>query len=564
MSTRANHPTLATSLTDVPSKTIVTRTIGAKPMIAAMERILAIGIIAAHTILVTGPTLAAATMARSTTALTSMRVRSESAFDNVALRFRDSRCVAASVNDLSQLLYWPDFGRLAAELGFSGSAAKTALEPKLQAQLLLALAKQSPECSSFAPRKVGFPEDAAGVRQRQLFRRRHRRLICLGGCSRTAVLGCLEALLREMAPGGSIDVHVKKWDALTDWDRGQELIANVLNYLYRARGSRGEITVFSSLGSAVDSRVLDFIYEHPVVRVAFQAWELADCGSMEDLWRLRERSGPLKRLQELSCAGLWPHVVLPVSSLNCPLLPDLILALRALTRGGTIEPVPTSFFRGAREEIGAPKQHASTRSSSSASGRDGRLAPPPSGEEYGEALLAVYQRSRIPLRSVALQGWVGDRIDSQAPFPSSHAAAGAEVAVLPSGDMYAGEFSVGVERWHLGNVLRLGDRLQWEKLDAMPEVFGNSSKPAKCHQCDWRYRCGGLDASVALLQEQGSESPGFQSPSLFELYCEPRKTLFEALIWGAVEVAERPQARTARERIALGVDGIRFEPAIGL
>jgi len=177
---------------------------------------------------------------------------------------------------------------------------------------------------------------------------------------------------------------------------------------------------------------------------------------------------------------------------------------------------------------------------------------------------------------VAPLSWVAARVDSTQPLVSSPAAVGAELAVLPNGDLHAAEAAVDLERWRLGNVLQGAKDIRWERLDVMPEVFSNATMPAKCLGCDWRYRCGGVDASLLLLEEAAGQGPAGNSaggapaalvegtgrmpvPRL-DLYCAPRKQLFEGISWDSTEAAATGQAGAGRERIELREDGLEFTP----
>jgi radical SAM protein with 4Fe4S-binding SPASM domain len=197
-------------------------------------------------------------------------------------------------------------------------------------------------------------------------------------------------------------------------------------------------------------------------------------------------------------------------------------------------------------------------------------------EDYVEALLAIYRDPRIPLRLVSPLSWVATRVRSEAPMVSSLAAVGADVAVLPNGALYAGELAVGLVGWRLGNALEDAGEILWERLDAMPEAFASSVKPERCLGCDWRWRCGGVDAAVMLAEEaagQGTggrdagrmpaprlEDAGRMPAPLFDLYCAPRKRLFEEMLWARVEAADNGKPKPGRERIELREEGIDFTP----
>jgi radical SAM protein with 4Fe4S-binding SPASM domain len=139
-------------------------------------------------------------------------------------------------------------------------------------------------------------------------------------------------------------------------------------------------------------------------------------------------------------------------------------------------------------------------------------------------------------------------------------ALGAELAVLPDGELYAGRWVVGAERWRLGNVLADARNIRWERADALAESFSKAMMPRQCQGCDWRYRCGGVDGVAAVVRE-GQREAG--EDSLFEQYCLPRKRLFEELLWGSLEGAVNGRVRRERERIELRQDGIEFKPLPG-
>ena len=168
---------------------------------------------------------------------------------------------------------------------------------------------------------------------------------------------------------------------------------------------------------------------------------------------------------------------------------------------------------------------------------------------------------------------------------SSPVAAGVELSVLAGGDIYAGECGAEVERWRLGNVLDDPATIRWERLDALPEIFSPANMPARCQTCDWRYRCGGADASLSLPYERlagqnatprkpltpslspsdgervaGGAEPG-QFDALFELYCAPRKALFEEMLWNSVDAGLAGKHRPGREILELQPDGIIFRSA---
>ena len=121
----------------------------------------------------------------------------------------------------------------------------------------------------------------------------------------------------------------------------------------------------------------------------------------------------------------------------------------------------------------------------------------------------------------------------------------AEFAVLPNGELYAGESAAASRQWRLGSALKDGADLRWERLDATTEMSCYSLKPPERAGCDWRYRCGGLDLSILQLEERVGPKRTNGGPSLRELDCAPRKRLFEELLWASLEAV---RARTGTWR----------------
>jgi radical SAM protein with 4Fe4S-binding SPASM domain len=329
---------------------------------------------------------------------------------------------------------------------------------------------------------------------------------------------------------------------LRDWQTGRERIDDIISYLYQSRRCGCALTLFSDF-LEVDADLWEFIYQRRRVRVAWVARELMECVSLQDFQECRQRSAALSNLERLGEMGLWPHVVLPVCRENCRALPDLVLALIEGTRGASIDVVPAPML----DSIEVPP-HPAAKADSTA----------PSVEDYVEALLTICGNPRVPLRLVSPLSWIAARIDAQGTMVSSPAGVGAELAVLPDGDMYAGESLAGLDPWRLGNVLKDGTDLRWERLDSISEMAGYSLKPAKCAGCPWRYRCGGVDASILLLEERLAPNGAQGGAALREFYCSARERLFEEMLWGSVEAAGSGKPRQGRERVQLRQDGIDF------
>ena len=393
------------------------------------------------------------------------------------------------------------------------------------------------------------------------------------------MLGTLEAVGRQLAARGRIEAHLRDWAVSGAGFDGLEAVRDICGFLREMDCCGAPLVLFSDLRE-LDAGLWQFVYEHPVVRIAWVASEFLACSGPNEFEDLCSSSAPLKNLREISDRGLWPQVVLPVSAANVRVLPELAAGLLELTRGAEIEILPVSFLPALKE----------------------RAAPPGAGE-YAEVLLKIYATAGTPLRLLSPLSWVSGRMDSETAMIGSAASAGAELAVLPDGNMYPGEFGAGLERWCLGNVLKEAESLRWERLDVVPESSLCSGQPERCRACDWRYRCGGLDASVLMLEEQcqaasgrararelarrGDEAAGYrvsaesghvpEKPTtegavaaesqaagwpglLADLYCAPRKRLFEEMLWGSAEAAARGQAGGPRERLELSHEGIGYVP----
>jgi len=457
-------------------------------------------------------------------------------FDNVLVRARGASCIASSVVPPFITAYWPAVERLMGELGLSGMAASSLAEPGIQERFLSAVAHHLPEGGPFKPAMAGWGSRPDDIRSREEFRANHLYVTFVGGCSRAILLGALETLTGRLKPGGHIDVQFREWDPLSDWLAGQERLNGILNFLQVTKGYDCTLTFFSDLQTIPD-KLGDYIYGRPSVRVGWTPSELASHSEIAEFDCFRLANPAFRNLENLVRQGIWPHLLVPVSQSNAKILPELVLGLAEATRGGTMRLVPVPLLPGC---VGAA---------------------PPRVEDFVAAVLAIYKDPCIPLRRIVPQSWVAARMDADVPLVISPEAAGAAVTVAANGDIYAGETAVGLEAWRLGNILEDGEELRWERLDAMAEVFSNRAKLPECQSCDWRYRCGGVDASVLLFKErQASLSPS-DWQVLFQLYCAPRKALFEEALWDSVSHSAEAGAKRSREVLELKKTGISFLPA---
>ena len=489
--------------------------------------------------------------------------RSDPPFDNVALRLRGKGCLVTSTCPPFVTVDWPDLALAASDLGLPQATAESLTETEVQRQFLTSLAEGPLKEEQFRPARVGFRAGPREVRGIQEARQAYRRVLFVGACSREVLFGSLEAISGTLPRGGRLDLVFRRWDFLAGWPRSEERLREIQSYLLQSRSLRANLLLFSPL-QEVDPRVWEFVYDHPRIWIGWLAEELLNGREQGGTEARAPRGAPLSRLGELAAMGLWPHVVLPVCGSNVGCLPELVRGLLELTRGGTVDLVSSPFLSSASE------------------------LEPPTVNDYVEALMALYRDPAVPMRLVSPLSWVAERLDSHVPLIRSAASMGAEIAVLPSGEMYAGEFGVGIDRRRIGNVLEEPDGLRWERLDAMAEAFSNVMQPERCQTCDWRYRCGGLDASVFLLEERRDlaaerGSPGTAAealgrieacmkdrigdsggdPDLRDLYCAPRRALFEEMLWSSLEAAARTQDKRPRERLELSDEGITYVPVGG-
>jgi radical SAM protein with 4Fe4S-binding SPASM domain len=436
-----------------------------------------------------------------------------------------------------KIAYWP------VAKAIFGEAAVPDAEPaamnddaELSARFLLGLSERVPNASVFKPALLPFkcrPED---IDSHEQFRRHMLQLTYRGECSRSIILGALEMVAQRLEPNARINVLFKGWDPLTCWPESEQTLSDVLSHLGYVRGHICSAIAYSKL-EAIPPRVLEYLYDRPRLRLGWVGDCLSRCESMPQLRKMCRDSHSIKNLEKLAELGAWPHVLLPASRKNIRILPDIVSTLVELTRGGTIHVVPVT---------------ANPEWSGEA---------PPAVDDYVRALMAVYREPHIPSNRVAPQSWVAARIDSETPLVSCPEAAGASVAVEPTGDLYAGDLEPKRDRWRLGNVLEQGAELRWELLDVMAEAFTNSIKPNRCHDCDWRYRCGGAGGIVARLQSNGGEAlNGFANAS-FEFYCASRKALFEEMLWDSVLEGTRDRLPRPRESLEISKTGVKFVAA---
>jgi len=353
-------------------------------------------------------------------------------FDSVALCLRDGRCVVASAAPPFRVAYWRDVKALVAELALGGPSGAALETEDGRRAFLTALAQRTQMEQVFGPARIGFESKPAELHAREEFRRTHRHVTFVGACVREVVLGALELIADQVPQGGTIDVQFKQWDALADWPSGRERLSEVCDYLCQTRQLRSELTVFSKLRD-VPPGLWEFVYGHPRVRIAWLAAELARCGDKEELEACRQSSAALRNLGEISNAGLWPLVILPVTAANVGCLAELILVLLETTRGASIELVPTPLlgvadtFDGQPEEWGqfpgekglVPGEPRGRKRAQATAATPSRRVPasdllcaPPGIDDYVEGLLVLYRNRRIALRLVSPLSWVAARVDS--------------------------------------------------------------------------------------------------------------------------------------------------------
>jgi radical SAM protein with 4Fe4S-binding SPASM domain len=472
------------------------------------------------------------------------------------------------------MAFWRNAEELLSQLGLEDISIED-LDSSREAQgrLLSRLSSRIVERDVFLPGNVGFRTGPTDIRHLTFSRGRSRVVKFLARCSRELVLGVLDAVGTELASGGRIEVHLQNLELTTESRNEIEGIGEICAFL-RDKRQLGGVVIMSGALPKVDSKLWEFIYDRSFIHVGWLAVDLLNCGDLQRFVELCGESVSLRNLRQMGEEGIWPQVVQPVSGTNVRILPEMVLRLLELTRGAKIEIVPAPFLPGLDGQAGAPGL-----------------------EDYVAALMELYLDSRTPSRFVSPLSWVSERMDSEATLIGSSASAGSEIAVLPDGDLYASEYGVGLRPWHLGNVLKGGQNLRWERLDALPEALIYSQQPEQCRACVWRYRCGGLDASVFLLEERlhavlgvacgpqppqregkngehkESGSPLLKSStgeaganglwpdrSLAALYCEPRRRLFEEMLWDYVEAAAQKQPQQPRERIKLSDEGIQYSP----
>ena len=452
-------------------------------------------------------------------------------FDNVLIRIRGQECLATSVLPGSAMAHWPNFPQLLAELGMGDLSLESFSERSQQRLFLARLVARFPQSEELKPDVIGYKLRAKDIILRQQFQENHVSIIFLRRCSAQLVLETLEALVGRLNPFAHVDVWLCEWDALCRWERERQLLEDILNYVQVRAGANCTITAFSHF-LVIPPDLGDFVLKHPSVRFFCDAREISQTNNMGDFDRLCNESATMCNLRDLVNQGIWPTLNVPVSLTNVGILPSQVLALADATRGGRIRLIPAT--------------------SSSAH-------VPPSIDDYTSALLGIYRDERIPLRNVTPQSWVAARIDADVSLVTSPESAGAAVTVLPNREIYAGEHAVGNQSWRLG---KIGNQpLQWERLDAMAEAGITRARTPECQTCDWRFRCGGLDSSVWLVQgaQKGDSSNDCQTT--FDLYCKPRKALFEEAIWDSVKHSSNLGGAKSRELLDLAEDKVSFRVA---
>jgi radical SAM protein with 4Fe4S-binding SPASM domain len=477
-------------------------------------------------------------------------------FDNVLLRTRGEGCLLSSVARPFTTVYWPELSAVLHEVGLDGEMGGTLERPGARERFLLAVtAKDLGE--RFKPGRIGFARGPDELRAAEKYRQSHRVVTLMGPCPSRVALRAIELAASQVRPGAVVDVQIRDWDALAERRSAWDFIAGVCAFLYRTQGLTGQVTIFSQL-KKVDDGLAEFIYHYPMVRVAWVAEELLPCVDEQSAGDLLRQCPALANLRRISDAGLWPHIVLPVGRSNVQVLEELVVALINESHGGSLELAPIEFL--------APTTPARLKGMVRSESLGAGLAdadPAPAIEEYSETLLRIWRNRQIPIDRVSPLSWVATRVNSEGPLPISAMDAGVAIAVLPNGDIYCGEWSVGLGEWRLGNVLEEDRKIRWERLDILPETLLRSPKAQKCRTCEWRYRCGGAPSSLALLAKRDGLPVGEGGASsipdpVFDLYCEPRRRLFEELIWEWADAGMRGTVRQQVEGVELTKTGVEF------
>ncbi len=467
-----------------------------------------------------------------------MKTNAPQPFDNLWLRLRRGRCVVGTVAAPFATALWPDVRQLLQEVGPPGREEQCGADSWVQERLLLALAGAADGAGPFTPESIGFKASPQEMRAREEFRRENCFITFLGRASSQVVFGTLDAIARRLSGLLNIHVRLKGWDALSEWPAAREPLAALSHHLFAVRRASGSVNIYSEF-SEIPAGLWDFIYGQPRVHLVWLGRDLAQVECASQVQAYRADSLPLRNIGRLADMGISVRTVLPASKANVGILREITETLADVTRGGRIRIVPTPLLSEMRE------------------------IPGPDAQAYATQVLAIYTDSGIPLRVVFPHSWVADRVDACVPLVGSPEAGGAAITVLADGNVYAGENCVGAEAWRMGNVLDDVGALRWERLWAMPEAFSHHSKPDTCRICEWRHRCGGIDASVLLLAECPAPEGAARAQYLHDLYCAPRKALFAEALWDSVaQSAEFNETRNdCRELVEVHEDAISFRPA---
>lgn len=453
-------------------------------------------------------------------------------FDNVFIRVRGRACVAASVNPPFVTAYWPVLENAIHELGLSGLTDGLLSDARDQSLFLTEISRQSAEAARFKPERVGWAEPPEAIRCREDFRDRYFHVTLNGQCSRVVTLSVLEVLMGRLKAPAHIDVSLKGWDPLCDWNSGREGLDDILQCL-GINGYDCALKCFSQFKN-IPPKFSDYIYERPQIQMVWLAEGVENCTTLAEFQTYRQIMEPLQKLRELVGTGLWPCLLVPVSLHNVAILPEIVLALCEDTRGGVIRLVTTDSLS------------------------DSMQTPLPLINEYVAALVSIYNDSRIPLRHVSPQSWVAARMEADVPLVSSPEAAGACLTVFPNGDLFAGECSRPLPDWRLGNILEGVGALKWERIDSMAELWLGRGKAPRCYECVWRYRCGGLDPSLYVGSDTMDVAPTMDSEARVAFYCHPRRALFEEALWGVVAKSIGGHSIEGKEIVELDEQRVRF------
>lgn len=350
----------------------------------------------------------------------------------------------------------------------------------------------------------------------------------------------LSTLFHLPVEEGNVQLYLRGADFLQDWEQTRFLLSTI--HAVGGRFPSRRVNVFLESEFLKDrscthlsekiGTVANELYNMPWVRLFYSIPSVFEWDKEDAL------KSVCARLRIASERGLYLHCEVPLMASNQNLLLDLIKELLDASRGGTFE--FTYPFLGSTNVEDLPN-------------------PTMVAEFFHEIYLSnVLNEERVD----SLKRLKKSLLDPAFTVCCLHSL-GQHVTVTSQGYFY--RFPLH----HPDNDIPLGEALTplceeslkvWKSaLWGAKERFAPQTLPSECNECEWVPFCGGLCCRFRSFIEK-TPIKAMEKKDIKELYCLPRKTLLEAMLWDVMEEAcsEQVGNEEIRHKISLMNNTVQY------